>query len=162
MDKQVVQVDTPKQMIGEATYIMVIAFITLISTSDDSDQPQIGTRKANEMASWPGNYNRVAKSAKHQAPGAADHEVNTIRKCEMDIRADTYCYDKNWRLLSTIGQLFDVKGYHDSFKAITNVQVGISATEVLNDDGTIYIFIRNETLFFWKVNGPLTHQSKLD
>ena len=92
----------------------------------------------------------MAKSAKHQAPDAADHELNTIRKYEMGIKADTCCDDKNWRLLSTICQLRDIKVFSDSYEAITNVKVGIAATAVLNDDGTIYIFIRNETLFFGK------------
>ena len=61
MDKQVMQVDTPKQMVDEATYIMVIKIITFISTSYDANQPQIGTRKANEMSSGPRHYKRLAK-----------------------------------------------------------------------------------------------------
>ena len=108
----------------------------------------MGTRKAKAVALGPLCYERVTKAAKHQAPDTSDHEVNTIRRCEMDIRVDTSCACKNWRLLSTTGQLSYVKVFHNSYKAITNVPVGISTTEVLHDDGTVYILILNEALFF--------------
>ena len=65
----------------------------------------MGTRKAKEMASGPMFYERVARVTKHQAPGVADHEVNTIGICEMDSRAYTYCDGKTWRLISMTGQL---------------------------------------------------------
>ena len=104
------RVHTKKNIYAE-TDIMVIAFITCISTSGNADQPQMGTRKAKEMASRPSCYERMDNSATHQAPDAVDHEVNTIGMCEMDSRADTCCYGNNCRLLSTTGQLCDVKGF---------------------------------------------------
>ena len=86
-------------MIDEATDIMAIVFITFISISIDAGQTQMGTIKVNSMALGPRRYEIVAKADKHQAPGAEDHEVNAIGKCEVDIRADTCCSGKNWRLL---------------------------------------------------------------
>ena len=68
---------------------MVIVFITCISTSGNVNQPQMGTRKYKAMASRPLHYKRVDKSAKHQAFHASDHEVNTIGRCDMEIRTDT-------------------------------------------------------------------------
>ena len=68
----------------------------------------------------------------------------------MDRRPDT-CYDgKKWRLLSTTGQLCYVKRSHNSYEAINNVQVGISATSIVNDNITVYIVILNEDLLFGK------------
>ena len=92
----------------------------------------------------------MAKAAKHQAPHAADHEVNTIGKFDMDIRSDTCCSNKNWSLLSTTGQLCDVKCFHNSYEAIINVPVCRSETAVVHDDSTFYILIGNEALFFGK------------
>ena len=66
----------------------------------------------------------------------------------MDIRADTCCAVKNWRLSSTTGQLFDVKLFYNSYEKITNVPVGGSATSVVHDGVTMYILIFNEELFF--------------
>ena len=97
----------------------------------------MGTRKAKAMASGPRHYNRVTKTAKHKAPDAEDHEVITIGRWEMDSRLDNCCADKKWRLLSTTGKLCDVNGFHYSYKAITNVSVGRSATSVVHDDGNV-------------------------
>ena len=55
----------------------------------------------------------------------------------MDSRLDNCCADKKWRLLSTTGKLCDVNGFHYSYKAITNVSVGRSATAVVHDDGNV-------------------------
>ena len=65
----------------------------------------------------------------------------------MDSRADTCCSSKNWRLLSTTGQLCDVKVFHNLYEAIANVPLGRSATAVIHNDGTVYILIFNEDLF---------------
>ena len=83
----------------------------------------------------------MAKAAKHQANGTVDHGVKTIGKRDVDIRAETCCADKNLRLLSTTGQLCDIKGFQNAYEAITNVPVGIAATELFHDDGTVYILI---------------------
>ena len=88
---------------------MVISFITCISALGDVYQPQMGTRKAKSMESVLLHYNRVAKASRHQAPDAADQEVNSIGSCNMESRADTCFAGNNWRLLSTTGQLCDVK-----------------------------------------------------
>ena len=53
-------------------------------------------------------------------------------------------------MLSTTGQLCDVKGFHNSYEAITNVLVGKAATAVVHDDGTVYNIILNENLLFAK------------
>ena len=106
------------------------------------------------MSLVPHRYERVAKVSRQQAPDAAIHEVNTIGSREMDSRADTYCDGKNWRLLSTRGQLCDVKVFHNSYEAITNVPVGRSVTAVVHGDGTVYILILNETLSFGKPMDP--------
>ena len=148
MDKQVMKMYTRKKIIDEASDIMVIPFITCISTSDDANQPQMGTIKAKSMALGPHHYERVAKAAKHQEFDSADNELNTIGRCEIDIRENTCCDGKNWRLLSTTGQLCDVKLFHNSCKTITNVPVGGSAIVVVHDHSTIIILILNEALFF--------------
>ena len=92
----------------------------------------------------------MTKAHTYQASYAADPEVNAIGRCKTDSRTDTYYTGKNWRLLSTKGQLCDVKGYHNSYESITNVPVGRSKTAVVHDGGTMYILILNETLFFGK------------
>ena len=91
----------------------IFAFITCISTSVDANQTQMVNRKAKAMSLVPHRYERVAKVSRQQAPDAAIHEVNTIGSREMDSRAETYCDGKNWRLLSTRGQLCDVKVFHN-------------------------------------------------
>ena len=70
-------------MINEATKIMVIAFITYVSTSGDANQPQMGTRKVKAAELGPCRYERVDKEDKHQAPGAVDHKVHSIGRCDM-------------------------------------------------------------------------------
>ena len=79
MEKHVLQVGTSKtkQLMGQLT-LWLLHFSLFISNSGDENNPQTGTRKANPMASEPRSYERVATSAKHQAPDAADHEVNAI------------------------------------------------------------------------------------
>ena len=50
----------------------------------------------------------------------------------MDSREDTCYAGKNYRMLSNTGQLCDVKRFHNSCEAITNVQVGRAATARFN------------------------------
>ena len=68
----------------------------------------------------------------------------------MDSRAYTYFSGKSWMMLSTTGQLCDVKGFFNSNEAITNILVTRHVIEGLNDDGTMYILILNEALLFGK------------
>ena len=96
------------------------------------------------------HHERVSKASKHQASDEADHEVNKIESSDIDSRADTCCAGMKWRLLSTTGQLCDVKGFHNSYKEITNVPVDRYATSVVHDGGTVYIIILNEDLLFGK------------
>ena len=110
----------------------------------------MGTWKDKAMKLVPQRYERVSKEVNHQAPDAEDHEVNTIVRCYMDSRADTCCASKNWRLLSTTGQMCDVKGFQNSYKAIINIPVSKSATLVVHDYGTVYILILNEAILFGK------------
>ena len=56
---------TKYKNIDEATQIMVIAFITCISTSGDADTPQMGNRKSKAMAPGTRYYERVVKAAQH-------------------------------------------------------------------------------------------------
>ena len=50
MYKKVMQAVRPQyKIIDEATDIIVIVFITCISTSDDAYHPKLGTRKAKAM-----------------------------------------------------------------------------------------------------------------
>ena len=73
----------------------------------------MGPRKAKTMELGPRRYERVAKADKHQADDSVDHKVNNIGRYEMEIRAEICCDGKNWRLLSTTGQLCDVKVFHN-------------------------------------------------
>ena len=102
------------------------------------------------MVSGPCRYERLVEAAKHQATDAEDHKVNIIGRCDMYSRSYTCCVGKNWRLLLTTVQLCDVKGFRNSYEAITNVPVGKTSTAVLHDDVAVYIFIINEDLFFGK------------
>ena len=43
-----------------------------------------------------------------------------------------------------------MKGFQNSYEAITNVSVGRSTTAVIYDDSTVYILILNEALLFGK------------
>ena len=149
MEKQVLQVgiSKTKQLMKQLT-LWLLHLSIFISNSGDADHPQMGTIKSKAMASVPCRYGRVVKAAKHQAPDEAYHKVNAIERCKMDSMADTYGAVKNWRLLSTTGQRCDVKVFHNSYEAITNVPVGRSATELVHDGGTVYILIFNEALFF--------------
>ena len=108
------------------------------------------TRKAKKMASGPSCYEGVHNIVKHQAPDAVDHKLNDIRRCDMDSRSDTCCAGNNWRLLSMTRQLCDVKGFKNSYKTTTNVQVGRATTLVVHDNGTVCILILSELLFFGK------------
>ena len=96
------------------------------------------------------HHERVSKESKHQASDAADHEVNEIVSSDIDSRADTCCAGMKCRLLSTTGQLCDVKGFQNSYKAIINIPVSKSATLVVHDYGTVYILILNEAILFGK------------
>ena len=57
--KQYGHIGEKNERIDEATIIMVIAFLTCISTPGDVNQPQLGTRKAKTMASVPRCYQKV-------------------------------------------------------------------------------------------------------
>ena len=70
---------------------MFISFITCISTSGDAGWTQMGNRNSKVMALVSRRYERVKKSAKHQAPDAEDHKLNTIGRYEMDSRSYTCC-----------------------------------------------------------------------
>ena len=76
-------------------------------------------------------------------PPSIYHKVTHIRRCVMDSRADTYFSVNNWKLLSKTGQLCDLKVFHNSCKAITNIPLVRAATVVVRDCGTVYILILN-------------------
>ena len=68
----------------------------------------------------------------------------------MDSRAESFYSVKDWRLLSTAGQLCDVKGLHNSYEVITNIPVSRAVTAVVHDDGTVYILLLNKAPLFGK------------
>ena len=53
-------------------------------------------------------------------------------------------------MLSTTDQLCDLKGFYNSYEAITNVPVVRVVIEVVHDDVTMYILILDEALIFGK------------
>ena len=55
----------------------------------------------------------------------------------MDIRSETCCGGKNWRLFSTTGQLCGVKLFHFLYEEITNIPVVRAKTAVVHDDVTV-------------------------
>ena len=144
------QVDTPKKTLMRQLKLQLLYLSLVYKPQAMLISHKMGTRKANAMTSGPCSYEMVYKEDKHLSPDAAEHELNTIGRFDMYIREDTCCAGNNWRLLSTTCQLCDVKGFHNSYKEITNVPVDRSATSVVHDDGTVYIIILNEDLLFGK------------
>ena len=84
------------------------------------------------------------------APSAkkSDHEIKADGRCELDTQADTICAGKNCRMLSKTGGVCDVKGFHDDFDAIKDIPIARIATAYQDEQGSIYILIINEALYF--------------
>ena len=90
----------------------------------------------------------MKRSRPDHAIGKADHAENEQARNELDMRADTICAGKNFRLLSTMGITCDVRGFHDNFELIRDVPMAQVATAFRDEHGATNILIINEALYF--------------
>ena len=100
------------------------------------------------MTSGPRKFGRAVKRARITKKIESSHFEHEIGKCELDTRADTICAGMNFCMLSTTGQTCDVKGFHDQFEAIKDVPIARVATAFKDSDGSTYILVINEALYF--------------
>ena len=90
----------------------------------------------------------VKRSRTDATIGKADRTGHEIAKNECDIRADTICAGKNFRMISTTGMTCDMHGSHHDFEPMRDVPVARVATAYKDDFGATYILIINEALYF--------------
>ena len=67
---------------------------------------------------------------------------------ETDSNADTCCLGKNWIVLDYTMRTADVFPYDDSYDPITNVPIVSGATAYTDMDGTTFILVIHEALFY--------------
>ena len=80
------------------------------------------------------------------------HEVppGTTASNESDSNADTCCLGHNFTVLSYTNRTADVYPYNDSYKPKTSITIVTGATMYHHTDGTSYILVINEALFYGK------------
>ena len=80
------------------------------------------------------------------------HEVppGTIASNESDSNVDTCCLGHNFTVLSYTNRTADVYPYDDSYKPMTSIPTVTGATTYHYTDGTSYILVINEDLFYGK------------
>lgn len=112
----------------------------------DSDSGRL--REINRVSSIRLNERRAKRVCVHSA-SVSPTAVGTSAKCELDTRADTIVAGINCRPIISNGQTCEVKGFHSSFDAISNVPVSTVATAWTNPQtGATYVLIFNEALYF--------------
>ncbi len=79
-----------------------------------------------------------------------DFEVGYLTFNDMDTMADTCCAGKNWRMIVDTGFTCDVFPFKDGYEAEKNVPVGTCATLITIGQGSEFILIRHEMLYFGK------------
>ena len=104
--------------------------------------------RISRVESGPRTAGRTAKRARTTEMPGLEPVEGTAAQNELDTRADTICCGLNWKLLSTTGQQCNVNGFHESFDSIPDVPVATAATAYTTSDGTTYILIVNEALYF--------------
>jgi hypothetical protein len=110
--------------------------------------------RVGRIESGPRTSGRSAKRTRTTELQGTNPVDGTAALNELDTRADTICCGINWKLLNTTGQQCSVSGFHDSFDSIPDVPVATAATAYTTKDGTTYILIVNEALYF---GGSLDH-----
>lgn len=95
--------------------------------------------------SGPRKAHRAVKRSRTMPPRV--DEVIHARN-ELDTRADTICAGQNFVKISDTGQVCDVKGFHDDFDSIKDVPVATVATAYRDANGSVYILVIHEALFF--------------
>ena len=80
------------------------------------------------------------------------HEVppGTTASNESDSNADTCCLGHNFTVLSYTNRTADVYPFDESYKPMTSVPIVTGATTYHHTDGTSYILVINEALFYGK------------
>ena len=78
----------------------------------------------------------------------ASEQTHTTNRNEIDTCADTCVLGKGWTMISTTGQVCDVKGFHNDYDAKKDIPICQAASLWTAEDGRKYILIVNEGLFF--------------
>ena len=106
-------------------------------------------RHIQSISSGPRQYRRQVKRSKTSSSIKTDKsEPGFDANNDLDNRADTICAGANWILLSTLGQCFDVYGFHYKFKGIKYVPIARVSTGLRDEHGHMYIIIVNQALCF--------------
>ena len=90
---------------------------------------------------------KVSKSRSAKQQYAATIE-GTVARNEMDSMADTSCAGSNWKLIEDTGITCDVYPFKDGYAAVRDVPIGTCATLVEGDEGSDFILIGHEMLYF--------------
>jgi hypothetical protein len=75
-------------------------------------------------------------------------KAGTTAYNEADSNADTCCLGKNFIVLSFTNRTADVYPYDESYQPMTNVPIVSGATVVDLEDGSSFILILNESLYY--------------
>ena len=75
---------------------------------------------------------------------------NTYGMNEVDTNADTCCLGTNFIPLYYTNRSADVYPYHDAYEPLENVPIVSGATAVDHEDGSTYIIVINEALYYGK------------
>ena len=117
---------------------------------DDNIQNDDETNAASTRFGATGRNNKKSKISmivsSDRRTGKAKIKVNhssdyLLRaRAEIDTRADTLCAGSTFTLYESTGKVVDVSGFHDTFDAIQNIQVGTCITAINLNGETIAIY----------------------
>ena len=82
-----------------------------------------------------------------------NNELNTLMDSahtDIDNHADTHCFGKNLRIMSSTEQEFSVNEFLNELATANNVSTVIAATSMIDDDGTLILFVFGQGLNFTK------------
>ena len=66
---------------------------------------------------------------------------------EINSYADTHCFGKNFRIVSTTEQICSVTAFLDELATMNNVPIVTTATAMVDDDGAVFIAVFGQGLF---------------
>ena len=93
-----------------------------------------GSKKQRTINAIVSTIRRIGKAA-FQVHTPTDYDKRA--RAEIDTRADTVCAGSTFLLYESTGKVVDVSGFHDSYDAIKNIQVGTCITAIDLDGETI-------------------------